>query len=67
MGDSWKMRNVPLPDIYGGMPPAESNFPAQPIARRKTPSLEANPYEGALGVADVSLAAASIQLKGGMD
>ena len=53
---SWSLRNRPLPEIYGGLDKVRasqtfetSNASNPNIFRKKTPSLDANPYEGALG------------------
>ena len=53
---SWNLRNRPLPEVYGGI---DKKISAQNSAddandnpllfRKKTPSLDANPYEGVLG------------------
>ena len=52
---SWSLRNRPLPDVYGGLDKrtVEQDRNAQIdnpyLHRKKTPSLDANPYEGVLG------------------
>jgi hypothetical protein len=50
--DSWKLRNQPLPELYGGLGKTshENERISNPkVYRKATPSLDANPYEGALG------------------
>ncbi len=53
---SWSLRNRPLPEIYGGLDKSRAsqnlermNASNPNLFRKKTPSLDANPYEGVLG------------------